>query len=200
MSDDVRRRSAEVKRATKETDITLTVDLDGDGGFTGETGVGFLDHMLDLLARHGRLTLNVECSGDLQVDAHHTVEDIGICLGQALAEALGDKAGIARYGMSFVPMDECLARAVLDLSGRPCCVIDAPVSADQVGAFDVELAWEFFEAFSRNGRLNLHLDLLRGGNAHHSIEACFKAVARALADGCAIDPRSGGVLSTKGVL
>ncbi len=200
MSDEKRARSATIERTTGETDISLTIDLDGPASLTGRTGVGFFDHMLALFARHGRMSLDVRCTGDLHVDGHHTVEDIGICLGQALGGALGDKSGIARYGLAYVPMDECLARAVVDLSGRTCCVIDAEVAADQVGEFDVELAWEFFEALARSGRLNLHVDLLRSGNAHHSIEACFKAVARSLAQACAIDPEATGVPSTKGIL
>ena len=200
MTDGNRVRQADVRRTTAETDIALSLELGGSGEFDGSTGIGFFDHMLTLFARHGRMRLRIECTGDLQVDSHHTVEDIGICLGEALGEALGDKSGIVRYGAAYVPMDECLARAVVDLSGRSACVIDAQTAADRAGGFDVELAWEFFHALARSGRLTLHIDLLRSGNAHHAVEACFKAAARALADACRIDPEASGVPSTKGTL
>jgi len=193
-------RTAEVRRTTAETDIRLTLALDSEGAFTGTTGIGFFDHMLALFAAHGRMTLNVDCSGDLHVDGHHTVEDVGVCLGQALADALGEKKGIHRYGVAYVPMDESLARAVVDLSGRAHCVAVAEVAMHRLGDFDVELAWEFFRALSNVGKFNLHLDLLRSGNTHHAVEACFKAVARALAEACAVDSAREDVPSTKGVL
>ena len=193
-------RTGVIERTTGETQIRLSLDLDGNGTMTGETGVGFFDHMLQLFTKHGRFSLTIEASGDLHVDAHHLVEDTGICLGKALLEAVGDKRGIARYGFAYVPMDECLARCVLDLSGRPWCVIDAEVNRDKVGDFDTELAWEFFRAFTNEGRLNLHLDLLRSGNAHHALEACFKAVARALRVAVTIEGDNNEIPSTKGVL
>jgi imidazoleglycerol-phosphate dehydratase len=201
MNEETTRRKASVQRTTAETDIRLDLALNGDAGLDGTTGIGFFDHMLNLFARHGGLALKLDCDGDLHVDGHHTVEDIGICLGNALAEALGDKRGINRYGMAYVPMDECLARCVIDLSGRAYLRIGAEVTAERVGDFDVQLAWEFFRAFSSQGRFNLHIDLLESGNAHHALEACFKATGRALKAACAIDPASSGsVPSTKGVL
>jgi len=200
MTDSVGVRKAEIRRTTAETDIALSLELDGPGTLTGTSGIGFFDHMLALFARHGRMAIGLTCSGDLRVDGHHTVEDVGICLGKALAEALGEKRGIARYGVAHVPMDECLARAVVDLSGRAHCTIEAALAIERVGDLDVELAWEFFRALARSARLTLHLDLLRGGNAHHAVEACFKATARALAQACALDPAIEGVPSTKGLL
>ena len=201
MGDQTSARKAAIHRRTGETDIELTLDLDGDGAMDGTTGIGFFDHMLALFAKHGHMRIEIACTGDLHVDNHHTVEDVGICLGQALVEALGEKKGIARYGTAYVPMDECLARAVVDLSGRASCVANAEVAAERVGEFEVELAWEFFRVVAMNGRLNLHVDLLRSGNAHHAVEACFKAVAKALREACALEgTRADEVPSTKGVL
>lgn len=193
-------RTAHIQRKTSETDIDLTFTLDGSGTCTSETGIGFFDHMLTALARHGLFDLNVTCRGDLDIDAHHTVEDIGICLGQALFQALGNKTGITRFGASYVPMDEALARAVIDLSGRPYLVYHADFTEERIGTFPTVLGLEFFRAFSDNARLNLHIDLLRGTNAHHSIEAIFKAVAQALKTAVAHDPRIEGIPSTKGAL
>lgn len=201
MADETPVRTAKIHRTTTETDIRLVLTLDGAGTLTGATGAGFFDHMLALFAKHGRMSLELQATGDLHVDAHHTVEDVGICLGLALSEALGQKKGIARYGAAYVPMDECLARAVVDLSGRACCVINADVASERVGDFEVALAWEFFRALAMNGRFNLQLDLLRGGNAHHAVEACFKAVARGIRQASARDDsRYDEVPSTKGVL
>lgn len=193
-------RTAHIQRKTSETDIDLTFTLDGSGTCTSETGIGFFDHMLTALARHGLFDLNVTCRGDLDIDAHHTVEDIGICLGQALFQALGNKTGITRFGASYVPMDEALARAVIDLSGRPYLVYHADFTEERIGTFPTVLGLEFFRAFSDNARLNLHIDLLRGTNAHHSIEAIFKAVAQALKTAVAHGPRIEGIPSTKGAL
>lgn len=193
-------RSARIQRRTAETDIDLTLALDGSGACRSETGIGFFDHMLSAFARHGLFDLDLACRGDLDVDAHHTVEDVGICLGRALSEALGDRAGIARFGHSLVPMDEALARAVVDLSGRPYLVYDAAFSEERIGAFPASLGLEFFRALSDHARANLHLDLLRGTNAHHGVEALFKAAARALRQAVERDPRVHGIPSTKGVL
>jgi imidazoleglycerol-phosphate dehydratase len=194
-------RSATIDRTTNETSIALTLALDGTGAGTRTTGVGFLDHMLDLVARHGRLDLNVNATGDLHTGAHHTVEDVGICLGQALDEALGDRAGIARYGHAVVPMDEARAAAAIDVSGRPFLAWEAPgVPPGAIGNFDHELAEEFFRALSANARLTLHLRVEAGTNAHHMLEAAFKAFARALRAATAIDPTESGVPSTKGTL
>ncbi|MCZ6634923.1 MAG: imidazoleglycerol-phosphate dehydratase HisB [bacterium] len=193
-------RTAHIQRKTSETDIDITFTLDGSGTCTSETGIGFFDHMLTALARHGLFDLNVTCRGDLDVDTHHTVEDIGICLGQALFQALGNKTGITRFGASYVPMDEALARAVIDLSGRPYLVYHADFAEERIGTFPTILGLEFFRAFSDNARLNLHIDLLRGTNAHHSIEAIFKAVARALRTAVTHDLRVEGIPSTKGTL
>ena len=192
-------RTAEKERSTAETSIRLALDLDG-GKSSAETGVGFLDHMLDLLARHGRLGLRVEASGDLQTGAHHTVEDVGIVLGQALDEALADRAGIRRYGSALVPMDESLAECAIDLSGRPLCVFEAELPATSIAGFDTELAEEFFRAVANGAKLTLHVSVRNGTNAHHMIEACFKAFARALRVAVSIDPDESGVPSTKGTL
>ncbi len=192
-------RTAEKERSTAETQIRLALDLDG-GEASAETGVGFLDHMLDLLARHGRLGLRVEASGDLETGAHHTVEDVGIVLGQALDEALGDRAGIRRYGSALVPMDESLAECAIDISGRPLCVFDADLPATSIAGFDTELTEELFRAVANNAKLTLHVSVRRGTNAHHMIEACFKAFARALRVAVSIDPEAPGVPSTKGTL
>jgi imidazoleglycerol-phosphate dehydratase len=195
-------RGAEIDRATGETDVSLRLTLDGSGAGRRETGVGFLDHMLDLLARHGALDLDVRVSGDLQTGAHHTVEDTGIVLGQALDRALGDRAGIVRYGHAVIPMDEARAAASIDVSGRPFCALSGldRLPPGEIAGFDHDLAEEFFRAVATNARLTLHLDLEAGTNAHHMIEACFKAFARALRTATAVDPRETGVPSTKGTL
>jgi imidazoleglycerol-phosphate dehydratase len=192
-------RTAERERSTAETKIELSLDLDG-GDSRAETGVGFLDHMLDLLARHGRLGLVVEASGDLETGAHHTVEDVGIVLGQALDEALGDRSGIRRYGAALVPMDESLAECAIDVSGRPLCVFDAELPATSIAGFDSELAEEFFRAVANGAKLTLHVSVRYGTNVHHMIEACFKAFARALRVAVSVDPDESGVPSTKGTL
>jgi len=195
-------RGAEIDRATGETDVSLRLTLDGSGAGSRETGVGFLDHMLDLLARHGALDLDVRVSGDLQTGAHHTVEDTGIVLGQALDRALGDRAGIVRYGHAVIPMDEARAAASIDVSGRPFCALSGldRLPPGEIAGFDHDLAEEFFRAVATNARLTLHVDLEAGTNAHHMIEACFKAFARALRTATAVDPRETGVPSTKGTL
>jgi len=192
-------RTAKRERRTAETEIRLELDLDG-GDSRAETGVGFLDHMLDLLARHGRLGLAVEAQGDLETGAHHTVEDVGIVLGQALDAALGDRAGIRRYGSALVPMDEALAECAIDISGRPLCVFDADLPATSIAGFDTELAEEFFRAVANGAKLTLHVAVRDGTNAHHMIEACFKAFARALRVAVSLDPDESGVPSTKGTL
>jgi imidazoleglycerol-phosphate dehydratase len=192
-------RTANRERSTAETKIRLELDLDG-GHASAETGVGFLDHMLDLLARHGRLGLRVEASGDLETGAHHTVEDVGIVLGQALDEALGDRAGIRRYGSAVVPMDESLAECAIDISGRPLCVFEAELPATSIAGFDTELAEELFRAIANNAKLTLHISVRYGTNAHHMIEAAFKAFARALRVAVSVDPEETGVPSTKGTL
>jgi imidazoleglycerol-phosphate dehydratase len=193
-------RTATIERKTGETDVRLTLNLDGIGAGTRATGVGFLDHMLDLLARHGRLDLEVEVGGDLQTGAHHTVEDTAIVLGQALDRALGDRAGIARYGEALVPMDEARASCALDISGRPYTLFEADLPPGATGGFEHELTEEFFRALSNAAKLTLHLRVQAGGNAHHMIEAAFKALARALRQAVAIDPSETGVPSTKGTL
>jgi imidazoleglycerol-phosphate dehydratase len=195
-------RTAQIHRKTGETDVTLTLGLDGDGSGTRSTGVGFLDHMLDLLARHGRLDLDVQVAGDLQTGSHHTVEDTGIVLGQALHEALGDRRGIRRYGHAVVPMDEARAMAALDISGRPYAAISGfeTLPPGDIAGFEHEAAEEFFRAVASAARLTLHIDLQAGTNAHHMIEACFKALARALRIAVSIDPDETGVPSTKGTL
>ncbi len=192
-------RTATRERETAETKIRLSLDLDG-GEASASTGVGFLDHMLDLLARHGRLGLRVEAEGDLETGAHHTVEDVGIALGQALDEALGDRAGIRRYGSALVPMDESLAECAIDISGRPLCVFDADLPAISIAGFDTELAEEFFRAVANGAQMTLHVSVRYGTNAHHMIEACFKAFARALRVAVSVDPEETGVPSTKGTL
>jgi imidazoleglycerol-phosphate dehydratase len=194
-------RTAEIARRTKETDVRLTLGLDGTGAGTRQTGVGFLDHMLDLLARHGRLDLDAHVTGDLQTGAHHTVEDTGIVLGQALDRALGDRAGIRRYSDALVPLDEALVRAVVDVSGRPYLSYQIEVPKWQMlGDYDVFLTPEFFRAVTLNAGLTVHMDLIRGDNPHHIVEAAFKAFARAFDGASVIDPRVIGVPSTKGAL
>lgn len=193
-------RRAEVSRKTKETDIQLALELDGAGESDIQTGVGFLDHMLDHLARHGLFNLTVKAKGDLEIDAHHTVEDIGICLGQAFSKALGEPKGITRFGHAVAPMDEALAEATVDISGRPYLVFRADLPHAAVGDFDAELAEEFFRAFAMNSRITLHINLRYASNLHHSIEVMFKAWARALSQAVRIDPRITGIPSTKGML
>jgi imidazoleglycerol-phosphate dehydratase len=193
-------RSATIERATGETDVRLSLALDGTGQGVRETGVGFLDHMLDLLARHARMDLEVKVTGDLQTGAHHTAEDTAIVLGQALDRALGDRAGIYRYGSALVPMDEARASCTIDISGRPFTAFEAELPPGATGGFDHELAEEFFRAFANAAKLTLHLQVQTGTNAHHMIEAAFKAFARALRQAVAIDPTETGVPSTKGTL
>ena len=193
-------RAAQITRATRETSVSLRLALDGTGAGTRETGVGFLDHMLDLLARHGRLDLDVKVSGDLETGGHHTVEDTGIVLGQALDEALGDRAGIYRYGDAIVPMDEARALCAIDVSGRPYLRMLADLPAGSTGGFDHELLEEFFRAVVNNAKLTVHLEIQAAGNAHHMIEAAFRAFARALRGAVTIAPTAPGVPSTKGVL
>jgi imidazoleglycerol-phosphate dehydratase len=194
-------RTAEKARDTKETQITLSLALDGSGAGTRVTGVGFFDHMLDLLARHARLDLEVQASGDVQTGAHHTVEDVGIVLGQALDTALGDRAGIYRYGHAIVPMDEARAMCAIDISGRPYCSLNAgALTAGETGGFEHELLEEFLRAVANNARMTLQVEVQAGTNAHHIIEAAFKAFARALRGAIAIDPTESGVPSTKGTL
>jgi imidazoleglycerol-phosphate dehydratase len=192
-------RAAKISRETKETNVRLRLDLDG-GEANVSTGVGFLDHMLELLARHGRLGLDLQATGDLQTGAHHTTEDVGICLGQAIDEALGDRAGIRRYGSALVPMDEALGECAIDISGRPYCAFDADLPDVTIAGFNTELAEEFFRAVSNNAKLTLHIWVRSGSNAHHMIEAAFKAFARALREAVSIDPDESGVPSTKGTL
>jgi imidazoleglycerol-phosphate dehydratase len=192
-------RTSTVERQTGETKVSLELALDG-GDVAVSTGVGFFDHMLELLGRHGHLGLSVEASGDLQTGAHHTVEDVGIALGQALDQALGDRAGIRRYGYTAVPMDEALGMCAIDISGRPLCVFGADLPVTSIAGFDAELAEEFFRAVAANAKLTLHIGTRYGSNAHHLIEAMFKAFARALREAVAIDPDESGVPSTKGTL
>jgi imidazoleglycerol-phosphate dehydratase len=193
-------RTAQIDRKTRETDIHLSLGLDGEGAGERDTGVGFFDHMLDLLARHGHLDLAVRASGDLDTGAHHTVEDVGICFGQALDQALGDRAGIARYGQATIPMDEALASCAIDISGRGLCVFEATLPPGAIGNFDHELVEEFLRALALNAKLTLHLTVQRGTNAHHVIEASFKALAKALRSATALDATEHGVPSTKGTL
>jgi imidazoleglycerol-phosphate dehydratase len=192
-------RKATVQRKTGETDISVSVDLDG-GPVSVATGVGFFDHMLDLLGRHGRLGLEVKALGDLETGAHHTVEDVGIALGQAVDQALGDRSGIRRFGYVVVPMDESLGMCAIDISGRPLCLFEADIPPVVIAGFDSELAEEFFRAFASNSKMTLHVGTRYGSNAHHLIEACFKAFARALREAVSIDPDETGVPSTKGTL
>lgn len=194
-------RRATITRKTAETDITVEINLDGTGRYDNETGVGFFDHMLDQLARHSLIDMTLRCTGDLHIDDHHTVEDVGIALGQALTEALGDKRGIRRYGSCLLPMDDALVRAALDLSGRPFLVWNLELPTQKIGTFDTELVREFFQALSTHGGITLHVDMLHGVNSHHIAEAAFKSVARALRDAVDTDPRkSDAIPSTKGAL
>ncbi len=194
-------REATINRKTAETDISVRVNLDGTGSYDNKTGVGFLDHMLDQLSRHALIDMEVRCDGDLHIDDHHTVEDVGISLGQAIAEAVGDKRGINRNGSCLLPMDDALVRAALDLSGRPFLVWTVDLPTPKIGTFDTELVREFFQALSTHGGITLHVDALHGINSHHIAEAAFKAVARALRDALETDPRKAdAVPSTKGQL
>jgi len=194
-------RTAEVQRNTKETQIRVRVDLDGTGQARLATGIGFFDHMLDQVARHGLIDLDIEAQGDLHIDGHHTVEDVGITLGLAVAQAVGDKAGLTRYGHAYVPLDEALSRVVIDFSGRPGLHMDVPFRSGMVGGFDTQLTYEFFQGFANHALATLHIDNLKGANAHHQCETVFKAFGRALRMALAIDARSAGVIpSTKGSL
>ena len=194
-------RTAEIFRNTNETQIRVAINLDGTGQQKLNTGVPFLDHMLDQIARHGLIDLDIECVGDLHIDAHHTVEDTGITLGMAVAKAIGDKKGIRRYGHAYVPLDEALSRVVLDFSGRPGLVMHVPWKRSMIGAFDVDLAHEFFQGFVNHALVSLHIDNLRGENAHHQCETVFKAFGRALRMAAELDARSAGTIpSTKGSL
>jgi imidazoleglycerol-phosphate dehydratase len=194
-------RKASVKRTTKETDVEVTVDLDGTGASSVATGIGFLDHMLDLLARHARIDLTVKAKGDLHIDQHHTAEDVGIAFGQAMKQALGDMKGITRYASVHMPMDETLTRVALDISGRPFLVFKVEFGRAKIGTFDTELIQEWFQAFAMNAAVTLHVATLYGGNDHHIAESCFKGLARALRAAVAIDPKAADeVPSTKGTL
>lgn len=193
-------RTSEVARRTSETDISVSLNLDGEGASRVSTGIHFFDHMLILMAKHGLFDLQVRCKGDLEVDGHHTVEDVGIALGQAFDRALGAKEGITRYGMAYVPMDEALARAVVDYSGRPFLVCKVTFPAERVGELNTELVEEFFRALAVHGRMNLHVEILYGKNSHHMAEAMFKSAGRALSLAAARNPAVKGVPSTKGVL
>ena len=194
-------RQTSLTRATAETDITVEINLDGTGAYDNQTGVGFFDHMLDQLARHALIDMKVRATGDLHIDDHHTVEDVGIALGQARATALGDKRGIRRYGSCLLPMDDALVRCALDLSARPFLIWNVDLPTAKIGAFDTELVREFFQAFSTHGGITLHIDMLHGLNSHHIAEACFKSVARALREAVEVDPRKADAIpSTKGAL
>jgi imidazoleglycerol-phosphate dehydratase len=193
-------RSAEIHRRTKETEIRVALDLDGSGNSAIATGLPFLDHMLELFARHGLFDLRIDCRGDLEIDDHHTVEDTAICLGQAFRECLGDKSGITRYGAALLPMDEALCRVAIDLSGRFYLVYEVPVRRQTIGNFSVELAEHFWRSFAESLRCNLHVDLIRGRNTHHILESTFKGAARALREAVTLDDRVRSVPSTKGVL
>ena len=194
-------RRAEVTRNTSETQIRVAVDLDGTGVAKLATGIGFLDHMIDQIARHGMIDLDIEADGDLHIDGHHTVEDVGITLGQAFHQAVGDKKGIRRYGHAYVPLDEALSRVVIDFSGRPGLVMDVPFKSGMIGTFDSQLAHEFFQGFVNHAFVTLHIDNLKGENAHHQAETVFKAFARALRAAVERDPRAAGMIpSTKGSL
>jgi len=194
-------RTADVRRDTKETKIRVQLDLDGTGTSSLATGIGFFDHMLDQIARHGLIDLDIQAEGDLHIDGHHTVEDVGITLGLAVAQAVGDKRGITRYGHAYVPLDEALSRVVIDFSGRPGLHMDVPFKAGAIGGFDTQLAFEFFQGFCNHALATVHIDNLKGHNAHHQCESVFKAFARALRMALTLDPRSAGVIpSTKGSL
>lgn len=194
-------RTAHISRNTKETQITVSLNLDGTGQAQLHTGIGFFDHMLDQIARHGLMDLQIQAKGDLHIDGHHTVEDVGITLGQAVAQAVGDKAGIRRYGHAYVPLDEALSRVVVDFSGRPGLFMTVDFKSGMIGEFDTQLTYEFFQGFANHAACTLHIDNLKGHNAHHQCESIFKAFARALRAALELDPRSAGVIpSTKGSL
>ena len=194
-------RQASITRTTKETDIAVSITIDGTGRAGIDTGIGFLDHMLEQIAKHGLMDLSIRARGDLHIDAHHTTEDVGITLGQAFKQALGDKKGITRYAHAYVPLDEALTRVVVDISGRPWLVWQVDFPTEKIGTFDTELVHEFFYAFAINAGVTLHVETLYGRNSHHIAETCFKALARALRAAAAIDPRMGGAIpSTKGAL
>ncbi|KAJ01860.1 imidazoleglycerol-phosphate dehydratase HisB [Sulfitobacter mediterraneus] len=194
-------RTATLTRTTAETDVTVEINLDGTGAYDNQTGVGFFDHMLDQLARHSLIDMKIRAKGDLHIDDHHTVEDVGITLGQALAKALGDKRGIRRYGACLLPMDDAQIRTALDLSARPFLIWNVDIPTAKIGTFDTELVREFFQAFGTQGGITLHVDMLHGINSHHIVEAAFKSVARALREAVEVDPRkSGDIPSTKGAL
>ncbi|MDD5674689.1 MAG: imidazoleglycerol-phosphate dehydratase HisB [Chitinivibrionales bacterium] len=194
-------RTGSISRTTKETDITVDLSLEGNGTATIESGDGFMDHMLILFTRHGLLDLSIQCKGDTSVDFHHSAEDIGICLGQALSNALGDGRGICRYATAYVPMDESLARVCIDIGGRPNCIYKVKLSDRRINGFECDLVCDFFKAFTDNAKVTLHIDLIRGRNSHHSLEAVFKAFGRALAGAVAINPRAANAIpSTKGML
>jgi imidazoleglycerol-phosphate dehydratase len=194
-------RTADVRRDTQETQIRVQLNLDGTGASKLSTGIGFFDHMLDQIARHGAIDLDIQATGDLHIDGHHTVEDVGITLGQAVAKAVGDKAGLTRYGHAYVPLDEALSRVVVDFSGRPGLHMRVPFKSSMVGGFDTQLAYEFFQGFVNHALVTLHIDNLHGDNAHHQAETVFKAFGRALRMALAIDPRAAGQIpSTKGSL
>ena len=194
-------RTAEVTRKTAETNIRVAVNLDGSGQAKLSTGIGFLDHMIDQIARHGLMDLDIQCEGDLHIDGHHTVEDIGITLGQAFAKAVGDKKGIRRYGHAYVPLDEALSRVVIDFSGRPQLEMDVPFKSGMIGALDTQLVHEFFQGFVNHAAVTLHIDNLKGFNAHHQCETIFKAFGRTLRAALELDPRAAGMIpSTKGSL
>jgi imidazoleglycerol-phosphate dehydratase len=194
-------RRASIRRDTKETKIAVSVDLDGKGAARVSTGIGFFDHMLEQIARHGTIDLDIDAKGDLHIDGHHTVEDVGIALGMAVGEAVGDRRGLTRFGHAYVPLDEALSRVVIDFSGRPSLVMNVPFKAGMIGGFDAQLAHEFFQGFANHALVTLHIDNLRGDNAHHQCETVFKAFARALRAAVAVDPRLGDVVpSTKGTL
>jgi imidazoleglycerol-phosphate dehydratase len=194
------KRQATVERRTRETELRVSVDLDGSGTFSGGVGIGFFEHMLELLTRHALIDLTVEGKGDLSVDAHHTVEDVGICLGQAIGEALGDMAGVVRYGDGWVPMEEALAHCVMDICKRPYLTFQVPVGCGRIGDYDTELTGEFFRALAVNAGITMHIRLIAGSNTHHIQEAVFKAFGRALGQAIVRDPRIRGVHSTKGTL
>ena len=194
-------RTAQVSRNTQETQIKVSINLDGTGTAKLATGIGFFDHMLDQIARHGLIDLDIDAKGDLHIDGHHTVEDVGITLGQAVGQAVGDKRGLVRYGHAYVPLDEALSRVVIDFSGRPGLVMNVPFKSGMIGGFDAQLAHEFFQGFANHALVTLHIDNLRGENAHHQCETVFKAFARALRMAVEPDPRAAGVVpSTKGAL
>jgi imidazoleglycerol-phosphate dehydratase len=194
-------RTAEVTRNTAETKITVNLDLDGSGKASLHTGIGFFDHMLDQIARHAMIDLAIEASGDLHIDGHHTVEDVGIAFGQAVRQAVGEKKGIRRYGHAYVPLDEALSRVVIDFSGRPGLVMNVPFKSGMIGTFDSQLTHEFFQGFANHAFVTLHIDNLKGENAHHQAESVFKAFARALRSALELDPRAPGTIpSTKGAL